>query len=110
MCALRANRRVQAPSGKHSNGTGLIENDIDLMRGSDLNGALAFTLMKRKPTVAACAICGRPLAQVGPKGECLRCLPDLCFLSASQDPGKSDTGRRLIPGPPKYTSCEVEIG
>jgi len=30
---------VQAPSGNHSNGTGVIEIGIDLMRGSDLNRA-----------------------------------------------------------------------
>jgi hypothetical protein len=35
---------VQAPSGKHSNGTGVIEKGIDLIRGSDLNRALAFTV------------------------------------------------------------------
>src|SRR5258705_10514487 len=102
--------RVQAPSGKHSNGTGVIENGIDLRRGSDLNGALAFTDMEREPTVGTCAICGRPFTQVGPKGECLRCLADLGFLGGSQEPGKSDTGRRLTPGPLKYDHFEVEIG
>jgi len=101
---------VQAPSGKHSNGTGVIENGIDLRRGSDLNGALAFTDMEREPTVGTCAICGRPLTQVGPKGECLRCLADLGFLSGSQEPGKSDTPRRLTPGPLKYDHFEVEVG
>jgi hypothetical protein len=33
---------VQAPSGKHSNGTGVTENGIDLLRGSNLNRALAL--------------------------------------------------------------------
>src|SRR5438552_7323853 len=70
--ALNDNGRVQAPSGNHSNGTGVIENGIDLTRGSDLDRALAFTGMEREPTVGTCAICGRPLTQVGPKGECLR--------------------------------------
>src|SRR5258705_2028680 len=102
--------RVQAPSGKHSNGTGVIENGIDLRRGSDLNGALAFTDMEREPTVGTCAICGRPLTQVGPKGECLRCLADLGFLSGSQEPGQSETPRRLTPGPLKYDHFEVEVG
>ena len=46
--ALNDNRRVQAPSGNHSNGTGVIENGIDLMRGSELNRALAFTGMERE--------------------------------------------------------------
>src|SRR6266567_4249181 len=70
--ALNDNGRVQAPSGNHSNGTGVIENGIDLTRGSELNRALTFTGMEREPSVGTCAICGRPLTQVGPKGECLR--------------------------------------
>ena len=35
--ALSDNRRVQAPSGTHSNGTGVIGNGIDLMRAPELN-------------------------------------------------------------------------
>src|SRR2546430_854222 len=105
--ALNDNRRVQAPSGIHSNGTGVIENGIDLMRGSALDRALAFTGMEREPTVGTCAICGRPLTQVGPKGECLRCLADLGFLSGSQEPGRSETTRRLTPGPLKDDYFEV---
>jgi serine/threonine protein kinase/Tfp pilus assembly protein PilF len=66
--------------------------------------------MEPEPTVGTCAICGRPLTQVGPKGECLRCLADLGFLGDSQEPGKSDTGRRLTPGPLKYDHFEVEVG
>src|SRR5882724_9058727 len=108
--ALKDNGRVQAPSGNHSNGTGVIENGIGLMRGSDLNGALAFTGMEPEPTVGTCAICGRPLTQVGAKGECLRCLADLGFLSGSQEPEKSESGRRLTPGPLKYDHFEVEVG
>src|SRR6267154_1810889 len=105
--ALSDNRRVQAPSGTHSNGTGVIENGIDLIRASDLNTALAFTGMEREPTVGACAICGRPLTQ---GGRCLRCLADLGFLSGSQEPGPSETPRRLTPGPLKYDHFEVEVG
>src|SRR5207247_599560 len=78
--------------------------------GSDLDRALAFTGMEREPTVGTCAICGRPLTQVGPKGECLRCLADLGFLSGSQEPGRSETPRRLTPGPLKYDHFEVEVG
>src|SRR4029077_4260818 len=37
-------RRAPAPFGNHSNGTGVIENGIDLMRGSELDRALAFTV------------------------------------------------------------------
>jgi serine/threonine protein kinase/tetratricopeptide (TPR) repeat protein len=88
----------------------VIENGIDLMRGSDLNRAFAFTGMEPKPTVGTCAICGRPLTQVGPKGECLRCLADLGFLSGSQEPGRSEAPRRLTPGPLKYDHFEVEVG
>src|SRR5205809_5230650 len=108
--ALNDNGRVQAPSGNHSNGTGVIENGIDLTRGSDLDRALTFTGMEREPTVGTCAICGRPLTQVGPKGECLRCLADPGFLSGSQEPGQSETPRRLTPGPLKYDHFEVEVG
>src|SRR6266446_5553633 len=107
---LNDNGRVQAPSGNHSNSTGVIENGIDLTRGSDLNRALAFTGMEREPTVGTCAICGRPLTQVGPKGECLRCLADLGFLSGSREPGQSETPRRLTPGRLKYDHFEVEVG
>src|SRR6476619_2855001 len=66
--------------------------------------------MGREPTVGTCAICGRPLTQVGPKGECLRCLADLGFLSDSHEPEKSETPRRLTPGPLKYDHFEVEVG
>src|SRR6266481_4015894 len=108
--ALNDDGRMQAPSGNHSNGTGVIENGIDLIRGSDLDRALAFTGMEREPTVGTCAICGRPLTQVGPKGECLRCLADLGFLSGSQESGRSETPRRLTPGPLKYDHFEVAVG
>src|SRR6266851_2820195 len=108
--ALSDNGRVQAPSGNHSNGTGVIENGIDLTRGSDLNRALAFTGMEPEPASGTCTICGRPLTQVGPKGECLRCLADLGFLSGSQEPGRFETPRRLTPGPLKYDHFEVEVG
>src|SRR4029077_6492894 len=51
-----------------------------------------------------------PLTQVGPKGECLRCLADLGFLSGSQEPEKSGSGRRLTPGQLKYDHFAVEVG
>src|SRR4029453_16243364 len=105
--ALSDNARVQAPSGNHSNGTDVIENGIDLIGGSDLNRVVAFTGMEREPTVGTCAICGRPLTQ---DGRCLRCLADLGFLSGSQKPGRSETPRRLTPGPLKYDHFEVEVG
>src|SRR5438876_7389677 len=108
--ALNDKGRVQAPFGNHSNGTGAIENDIDLTRVPELNRRLAFTGMEPEPTVGTCAICGRPLTQVGAKGECLRCLADLGFLSGSREPEKSESGRRLTPGPLKYDHFAVEVG
>ncbi len=107
--ARNGDGRVQAPSANHSNGARETENGIDVRRGSELDqGPLAG--MEREPTIGTCAVCGRPLTQVGPKGECLRCLADLGFLSGSQEPEKSGTSRRLTPGPLKYDHFEVEVG
>src|SRR5882757_4023277 len=105
--ALSDNRRVQAPSATHSNGTGVIENSIDLVRGSDLDRALGFIGMEREPSVGTCAICGRPLAE---DGRCLRCLAGLGFLSGSREPGRFETPRRLTPGRLRYDHFEVEVG
>src|SRR6266850_5349833 len=69
-----------------------------------------LTGMEPEPTVGTCAICGGPLSQVGPKGQCLRCLVGLGFLGGSQEPGKPETRRRLTPGPLKYDHFEVEVG
>src|SRR5438046_4005120 len=108
--ALNDNGRVQAHSGNHSNGTGVIENGIDLTRSSDLTRAFAFTGMEREPTVGTCAISGQPLTQPGQKHERLRRLVSLGFLNDSQQPERSEAGRRLIPGPLKYDHFEVEVG
>src|SRR6266480_1608190 len=108
--ALNDNGRVQAHSGNHSNGTGVIENGIDLTRSSDLNRAFAFTGMEREPTVGTCAISGQPLTQPGQKRERLRRLVSLGFLNDSQQPERSEAGRRLIPGPLKYDHFAVEVG
>jgi len=88
----------------------VIENGIDQALIPELNRPLAFTGMEPEPAVRTCAICGRPLTQVGPKGECLRCLADLGFLSGSREAEKSESGRRLTPGPLKYDHFEVEVG
>src|SRR6266699_2617536 len=96
--ALNDNGRVQAPSGNHSNGTGVIKRGIDLLPGPELNKSIAFT--------ETCPTCGGPLTQ----GECLRCLISLGFLSDSQQPDKVENGRRLMPGPLKYDRFEVEVG
>src|SRR5262245_14517262 len=60
--------------------------------------------------VGMCASCGRPLTQVGPKGECVRCLASLGFLNDSQSPEARAARSRLTPGPLKYDHFEVEIG
>src|SRR5256714_3980102 len=78
-------------------GAGVIKR-IDLLRRPELNKSIAFT--------ETCPTCGGPLTQ----GECLRCLISLGFLSDSQQPEKSQTGRRLIPGQLKYDHFEVEVG
>jgi serine/threonine protein kinase/tetratricopeptide (TPR) repeat protein len=89
---------------------GLINDYMDLLRNPELNEASTLTGMEREPTVGRCTVCGRPLTQVGPKGECLRCLADLGFLSESPGLEKSESGRRLNPGPLKYDHFEVEVG
>src|SRR5258707_4120574 len=53
---------------------------------------------------------GRPVTQTGQKRERLRRLVSLGFLSDSQQPDKSETGRRLTPGPLKYDHFDVEVG
>jgi len=57
-----------------------------------------------------CATCGRPLTQVGPKGECLRCLVGLGFLADGEKPERPAARGRLTPGPLSYAHFEVEVG
>src|SRR5437762_3278299 len=57
-----------------------------------------------------CANCGRPLTQLGPEGECLRCLVGLGFLADGEKPERPTTRGRLTPGPLKYAHFEVEVG
>src|SRR5881296_205561 len=57
-----------------------------------------------------CATCGRPLTQVGPKGECLRCLVSLGFLADGQEPERPVARGRLTPGPLRYAHFVVEVG
>src|SRR5580704_6677601 len=57
-----------------------------------------------------CATRGRPLTQVGPKGECLRCLVGLGFLADGEEPERPAARGRLTPGPLRYAHFEVEIG
>src|SRR5438034_4124254 len=79
-------------------GAGVIKRGIDLLPRPELNKSIAFT--------ETCPTCGGPLTQ----GECLRCLISLGFLGDSQQPEKSQTGRRLTPGPLTYDHFEVEVG
>src|SRR5437016_10727545 len=79
-------------------GAGVIKRGIDLLPRPELNKSIAFT--------ETCPTCGGPLTQ----GECLRCLVSLGFLSDSQQPETSQTGRRLTPGPLKYDHFGVEVG
>src|SRR6266513_5216721 len=58
--------------------------------------------------VGICATCGRPLTQVGPKGECLRCLVSLGF--AAEESGSEQHRSRLTPGRLRYDHFEVEVG
>src|SRR5437870_5860821 len=57
-----------------------------------------------------CANCGRPLTQLGPKGECLRCLVSVGFLADGEEPERPAARGRLMPGPLKYAHFEVEVG
>jgi serine/threonine protein kinase/Tfp pilus assembly protein PilF len=64
----------------------------------------------RSQTEGTCTTCGRPLTQVGPKGECLRCLVSLGFLADGEEPERQAARGRLTPGPLKYAHFEVEVG
>src|SRR6266404_1671675 len=57
-----------------------------------------------------CAICGRPLTQCGPNGECLRCLVSLGFLADSEEAERPAARGRLTPGTLRYAHFEVETG
>ena len=59
--------------------------------------------------VGTCATCGKPLTQVGPQGECLRCLVSLGFLGDSRSPERSGVPSRLTPRVLKYDHFEVEV-
>jgi non-specific serine/threonine protein kinase len=50
------------------------------------------------------------LTQIGPNGECLRCLVGLGFLADGEEPERPAARGRLTPGPLKYAHFEVEVG
>src|ERR1700750_277460 len=58
--------------------------------------------------VGICATCGRTLTQVGPKGECLRCLVSLGVVAGES--GSEQHRSRLTPGRLRYDHFEVEVG
>jgi serine/threonine protein kinase len=86
---------------------GIMNHGIGLLHEPELNKSLPVTDMERDAAPGTCAICGRELTQ---DGRCLRCLIGLGFLSDSQQPEKSQTGRRLTPGQLRYDHFEVEVG
>src|SRR2546423_5243662 len=90
-----------------NDGGGIINHGIGLLHEPKLNKSLPVTDMERDAAPGTCAICGRPLTQ---DGRCLRCLVGLGFLSDSQQPEQSQSGRRLTPGQLKYDHFEVEVG
>jgi hypothetical protein len=57
-----------------------------------------------------CANCGRPLTQLGPNGECPRCLVSLGFLADGEEAERLAPRSRLTPGPSRYAHFEVEVG
>jgi serine/threonine protein kinase/Tfp pilus assembly protein PilF len=65
---------------------------------------------ERPQAAETCTTCGRPLTQIGPNGECLRCLVGLGFLADGEEPERPAARGRLTPGPLKYAHFEVEVG
>src|SRR5437762_8664005 len=74
------------------------------------NGIGLGTADAQSQAAGTCANCGRPLTQLGPKGECLRCLVGLGFLADGEEPERPTTRGRLTPGPLKYAHFEMEVG
>src|SRR5215468_1069425 len=64
----------------------------------------AKSAARAEPTEArSCSSCGRPLAQLGPNGECLRCLFN---WGATWEESQRNAG--VAPGPLRYGQFEVE--
>ncbi len=76
----------------------------------DKKGIGLGTAEREPQPIGVCVTCGRPLTQVGPNGECLRCLVGLGFLEDGQAPESNTARSRLTPGPLKYAHFEVEVG
>jgi serine/threonine protein kinase/Tfp pilus assembly protein PilF len=76
----------------------------------DDKGISLETADAKSQAAESCTTCGRPLTQVGPEGECLRCLVSLGFLADGEEPERPVTRGRLTPGLLKYAHFEVEVG
>ena len=68
------------------------------------------TAKAQSKTAETCAKCGRPLTQLGPNGECLRCLVSLTFFGDDEQPELRTARGRLTPGPLRYAHFEAETG
>src|SRR5262245_57975152 len=65
---------------------------------------------KEKTDVAGtCPVCGRPLTQLGPNAECLRCLFNWGLEDEPFDE-KSTVRIRQFPTQLKYAHFEIEVG
>jgi serine/threonine protein kinase/Flp pilus assembly protein TadD len=56
-----------------------------------------------------CSVCRRPLTQLGPNAECLRCLFNWGVEDKQSDEGSAVSGR-LPPAQLRYAHFEVEVG
>ena len=62
---------------------------------------------RSRSSASICRTCGRPLTEVGPGGECLRCLVEVAFPAEEA----AHVGRRRsTPGRLRYAHFEVEVG
>src|SRR5205814_731481 len=76
----------------------------------DDNGIGLGTADAQSQAAGTCANCGRPLTQLGPTGECLRCLVGLGFLADGEEPERPAARGRLTLGPLRYAHFEVDVG
>src|SRR6266853_248239 len=63
---------------------------------------------ERAVKVSVCAKCGRPLTQLGPNGECLRCVFDWGLVSEKEG-SEELTPSGVEPPPLNYGHFEVEV-
>ena len=75
-----------------------------------MDDGVAVETTNGEEAAGICAMCGRPLTQCGPNGECLRCLVSIGFLADGEQPERPVMRGRLTPGTLKYAHFEVETG